>query len=344
MITSASPRLLSPAVTADPIVTANIYCKGRIDELLLDGVRGFRDDIHRSYQTDSVLLWSMRYRRGGEHLKVRVHAPDSLADTLRSMLTRHLEKFIASSDSVDGASGNLTGALDLPIDLNDACDSDYTDRQLLWTQYVRSHVSFGGNPFLDNDDYVRRFVTCLSSGTDLILTGLRLNAKKQISNISRQMLLWRLLLEMFAAFRMPKEEAAIYLSYHRDWLIRFTILKLGAESEKSTDVLASFNQHISRLEPPIRSTLRSMVKSVLDLDGCFAPSTHPSDWQSSLKQLADYLSTLVSDPIYHIDPHARKPQYAVWFKILHGTANQIGLLLLDEALAHHILLSCLDGD
>src|SRR4051812_36808733 len=70
----------SPAVAAfpDPIISANLYDFRRLDRVIARFVVPFLLAAEAKALDQPFYLWMLRYLRGGEHLKIRVHAPDAL--------------------------------------------------------------------------------------------------------------------------------------------------------------------------------------------------------------------------------------------------------------------------
>jgi hypothetical protein len=61
-------------------------------------------------------------------------------------------------------------------------------------------------------------------------------------------------------------------------------------------------------------------------------------WRRSLGSLAEYASRFQDDPEHRLDPFAEDVSFPAVFKALHGLANQLGLSVLNEALAYHLVL------
>ncbi len=85
-----------PAVLPDPVLTANVYCAGRLDDLLLRALADFWQRVRGEDPAPACKIWFVRYRRGGEHLKVRVHGPAEMAPFLREELRQAVERYFAS--------------------------------------------------------------------------------------------------------------------------------------------------------------------------------------------------------------------------------------------------------
>ncbi len=125
---------------SDPVLTASLYCAGRLDEVLHQVVAPSWRTIRQLDRDAGAYLWTVRNAEGGEHLEVCLHGPESLAVPARALLQRAADAFFADDDC-----------------------------SLVWTRYRRSHVALGGGPFLDDDGYVGRITRCLAAGCERVL-------------------------------------------------------------------------------------------------------------------------------------------------------------------------------
>src|SRR3954447_916829 len=78
----------------DPVVTANVYGKGHLDAILLGAVRTFFQEEIEAQKRD-WRLWVMRYRRGGEHIKIRLHGRPDDAGEMKLALEKYLEEILS---------------------------------------------------------------------------------------------------------------------------------------------------------------------------------------------------------------------------------------------------------
>lgn len=313
----------------DPLLTANVYAAGHLDALLAQSIVPFWRGVRERFPDADCRLWTMRYGRGGEHLKIRVHAPPELEPELRASLTEYLDGFLdALAADPESIERKPTTQL-APIDAEDRTSELHPDRTWTWTQYGRSHVSFGGEPLVDDDLYADRFADCLAAGCERVLEGFA-NAELPLGLGQRQRFLLSALLEGLAALELTNEEAARYLTYHRDWLIRYPLLKSGAGPEKAGEI-------VDRLHA--RSTqMGSMIDALRDaLSGAPGLADAGNPWTKSLRALALYVRQFADNPDYQLDPFTDGPLFPSIFKVFHGLANQLGLKMLDEAFAHHLL-------
>jgi hypothetical protein len=318
------------------VVTANVYCDGRLDE----GVHGILASLRRAMAADDPQglwrLWFVRYARRGEHLKVRLHGPEETSTRLRELLIGSAEAGFAALPAA--GNGERKDGKDLPpIDAEDIPEGLHPDRSLLWTSYQRSHVTLGGKPLLDDDCYAALFTTALARGCDAVLASLRPNAAGQFSQGLRQATLFKLVLAGLAASGYGRAEGASYLAYHRDWLVRFATARANAGSEKAGELLTHFDQRTASLGAAL-NPLRAAATATLD--GGMTDALDPDDaaWRAAMGELAGYVGRFRDDPSYQLDPFATDVVFLPLFKAFHGLANQLGLNMLNEALAHHLLL------
>ena len=186
-----------PKSYPDPILSANLYAAGQVDELLAGPMVEL---LRRLGEIEGFAhLWFMRYPRRGEHLKIRIHGEPTIApqaeDSLRSVTLPFLDKRPALEDD---KRGRPTAAP--PIDLEDRAEDFYPDRQLLITRYQRSHVVLGGQPFLSDDLYVTTITRCLGTGCERLLQEIaQQGSDGWFPHKTRQSLLLRALTEGVAA-------------------------------------------------------------------------------------------------------------------------------------------------
>lgn len=327
----------------DPTITANIYCQGLTDRLIYSAIRPFWQEALSVSNHLPLRLWLMRYRRCGQHLKVRIHAPESAKQMLKELLQRNVNTFFEAIPEADRPIpvDYQIGAGDIPIDVEDGGDSNYPDCLLLWTNYRRSFVSLGSLPFLEDDHYVDLFTRCLSEATGSVLREYHPNKKGEFTNTARQVILMKGLVEGLSALGWVEEKAAQYLAYHRDWLIRFAIFKSKTNAGKATEILEHFDKRTEGMQPLRERVLNPLAQAYLI--SSTAKDDHPEQtpWQESLRALLDYVSPLCVNGEYQADPYAPNPAFPAPFKVFHGFANQLGIRFLEEAFSHHLLLSCL---
>jgi hypothetical protein len=147
-----------------------------------------------------------------------------------------------------------------------------------------------------------------------------------------------------AALDLTPQQRAAYSQYHRDALLRFLLLKSEKPLSKADQVLARFAAHAEGMGDAFMA-LKEIVDERCERGRLVADGEKPeASWCRSLIRLLDYVALLCRNPDYHLDPFAAEPEYAPLFKALHGLANHLGVTLLDEALAHHLLLCAVAPD
>jgi hypothetical protein len=320
----------------DPVVTANIYCDRRLDEMIHGALFSMRRAMAEEEPSDLWRLWFVRYPKRGEHLKVRLHGPETAAPRLRQLLTDAVEACFSTLPAVVDGEIRKDGKELPPIDPEDGDATLHPDRSLLWTRYKRHQISLGGKPLLDDDRYAALITTCLARSCDTVLASLRPNDEGQFPHSPRQTALLRLVTGGLGALGFGVEKSAAYLAYHRDWLLRFTASRSNTGSEKIRQTLAQFDHKAEQMGGALEP-LRSMALDAWNggprdsLDG-----TDAGGWRA-MRDFQDYLDRFRGNPDYQLDPFATDVVFSPVFKVFHGSANQLGLNMLNEAFAHHLL-------
>lgn len=327
-------------LSALPIWTGNLYCRHHLDRALIDLVGPF---AREHLVGEGGGLWWIRNRRGGAHLKLRFHAGgtpagrEELEKTFRDRAASFFGALPGEPDPRDGLSGGGGPA----IDPEDEVEHDPPDRTLLPTTFRRTPITFGHDAYAVHDDFLARFATALGAGCAHVLDLLEFDADGAVSFSRRQQILLRLLLVGLGALPFSAAERRQYQLYHRDWLIRFTILQSGAEAgeagdpeRRAAEVTAHFDARVRAMAPVVEGLAGMAAASWGD-----AAERGEDPWAAGLAELWDWLERTCRGPFYDgIDKYAARPSYLPLFKVVHGVANALGLNLLDEALAHHLLL------
>ena len=327
MLQTVLSPAVSPGIFPDPALSANVYCSGRLDEVIARLVAPF----WRQAEPGSSYLWFMRYARCGEHLKIRLHAPEPEAARLRDQLQAAQEEYFLSSAAPPPGSGRRSTPTAPPIDAEDWATVDHPDRTFLWTTYGRSHLSLGYRPFLDDDGYAALATRCLGAGAEIVLARFATGPDGECP-FAVQREIWReALLNGLLAASFSARDRALYLLYHRDCLLRYLRKRKGWVEGASAmgQVLAQFDRQPGRQE--LQEELAGAMAAV-------APGgAETVAWKEALGALSGYVAPLLADPAYHVDPFADHPAFPVFFKIFHGVANQIGLDATNEAFLYHSL-------
>jgi len=321
----------------DPSLTASLYCAGHLDSLVFAVVRPVWSELRAGGAPALGNLWFVRYGRGGEHLKLRFHGSAEQSATFASLLVPAAAGFFSSlAPTPETASGGERWRRTAPIDLQDRVVGGHPDRQLLWTDYSRSPISLGGEPFLLDDSYVALLTCCLARGAEIVLDVLEPDPTGAFSHQQRLSALLRSLAAATAALSFSPPRRASYFRYHRDVLLRFLLARSEDPFAKADALLTRFADHAQR--DPLRA-LAAAASAPWRLGNAATGGEGPeASWCRTLVRLHDYTVLLCRDPDYHLDPFAPEPELAVLFKALHGLANHLGVSQLDEALAHHLLL------
>jgi hypothetical protein len=328
----------------DPALTANLYCAGGLDEVLFRVVAPFWRELRLQDPERLCYLWVVRYGRGGEHLKIRVHGPEDLLSRQRELLEARAAAFFSSLPEPAALPPNEVNRESPPIDEEDKAGGGHPDRTLLWTTYVRSHVSLGGKPFLSGDRYAALLTRCLAAGCDLILAQ-EPGPGGALPHGVRQRTLLKALVAGLGALRLPAEAWNDYLAYHRDWLLRFVLPKeRRAELQSLEQIRQRIDEQVAARRDSFVPLWRAAVREWDKGEAEEADERPEPGWRESLAALWEHVRPFCADPEYRLDPFASDPAFAPVFKAFHGFANQIGLRLADEAFTHHLLLRAIQGE
>lgn len=312
----------------DPILSANIYASGCLDEVFRRTLGPFRVAVREHYPAREIYFWTMRYGCGGEHLKIRLHGPESECGALREKLGETVGRALAD---LGPAPAPIARPATPPIDVEDE-EGPHADRSWCWTTYRRSDISFGVKPFLLDDEYVARFTRCLAAACEVALAGLVPNAEGVVPHLIRHNALTKLLIDGLAALGFDESQRREYLYFHRDWLVRYPLLKGGNSPAKARQVTDQFEQ------------IQSEMTAELEALGSLAhfqwerANSDSDPWRHALAELWSYTAPLCEELSFRLDPFAALPTFTPVFKVFHHTANQLGLSMFEEALVYHILL------
>jgi hypothetical protein len=338
----------STAAGPDPALSANIYCAGRLDEVIERLLAPCWEEIRRDGALAGCYLWVLRYGRGGEHLKARLHGPEGCQALFRERLDAAQKRYFQSLGPATSGGPPASGSAAPPIDAEDA--AGHPDRTLLWTTYARSPLSLGGPPFLDDERYLSLLTRCLGRGTEILLLRLRSGEQGGPRFPLQRRLLLQAIVAGLAALPLPTPDRTRYLLYHRDGLLRHLrrrktqTLEPGAVEDgprAMARALGRFDAESERLgaERGAWSELmhRRWQSNAAPWDGDFAA------WGRALRDLFDYLDPRCAALGQPLDPFAEHPVFPLLFKAFHGFANQAGLSHLNEAFLHHFLAGLTPG-
>jgi hypothetical protein len=326
--TALSPApAVTPGIFPDPVLSASVYRSGRLCEVVARLVAPFWREYRDRSSARGSYLWLMRYARCGEHLKIRIHAPDSEAPLLRELLQSAQAEYFAKPVPPPPASARRSMPAAPPVDAEDRATADYPEGTFLWTAYGRSPLSLGYRPFLDDDAYCASLTRCLGAGAEIVLDRLEAGPDGECP-YAIQSEIWRdAMAAGLLATSWPTRERALYLLYHRDCLLRYLRKKKRwtAGANAMAQVLAQFDRQAGKLTWDMEPAAP-------------VPPGMEDAWTHALRDLAARVFPLLEDPAFHVDPFADHPAFPVFFKAFHGLANQIGLDAINEALFCHLLI------
>lgn len=326
---SADPRAAGVRYP-DPLVTASVYADRQLDAVLLGGVVPWWTAVAAEVEARGGYLWTVRYSRRGDHLKLRLHAPPELEARLRATAGEAIARCLAALPALDGARRIRT---DVPaIDAEDEGDDAQPDRTLVWTRYRRSQVSLGAEPWLDDDRYAACETAVLGAGFGLLAAAVPEVAGGEIPHRVRQSTLLKAVITGLAALGLGAR-AGDYLAYHRDWLLRFFVGDRGREAE----FLARLDQRVAATPATVERLRAVAAANWSPADGHGDEAADHVAWRAAAARLAAYVGGFRDRPQYLTDPFADDPLFPAAFKALHGTANQLGLPPTEEAFVHHLL-------
>jgi lantibiotic biosynthesis dehydratase-like protein len=316
----------------DPVLTASLYSNRGLDGLVHGVVAPFRARLAERDPDGRWSLWWVRYSRGGEHLKLRLHGPQEGRELARELLARAAEAHFAALPPADPDAPRVSRPDAPAVDVEDEAAEDRPDRTLLWTQYRRSHVNLGPPVYLRHDGYVERFTACLAAGAELVLDQLHPDAGGKVAGAARQRVLLRGVFTGLGALGFSPEQRAAYLAYHRDWLLRFSL----SDTEKETALREHFDRRVDGLAA-IVDQLRRASATEWEVDAAPASGVE-GRWRAALAGLMAWLEPFRGDPEYLVDPFTDDAACPAVFKVFHALANHLGVGMLDESFTHHLLL------
>lgn len=320
---------------ADPIVTANIYCSRHIDDLLRDAVAPFRSAMHDELNGHGF-LWFYRYGKRGEHLKLRLHAPEPRREALQASLEQTISRFLVAIADAPPVQRISKSALP-PVDVEDAMDEDYPDRSMLWTSYRRSPVIVGDPIYVQDDHHMALFTRVAAASADFLL-GEVLPASREPTYLQRrQNSFLKLIIAGMAATDFAAATWPVYFTYHRDWLIRHLVAQspLGVDAAA---ISAEIEGHLDKARGALPALARIMAAQRAEARDGGAPSGLLGAWSAAVREFFEYVRWYRGRAEYDRDPYTGDHSFLPLFKVFHACGNQFGLRISNEAYLHHLLL------
>jgi hypothetical protein len=318
----------------DPFLSANIYCSGRLDELMERAIVPFWRDLGTRGLEQSCHLWTLRYGRRGEHLKLRFHGLESCRPLVQELLARAVDEYFGAIENASEDPPPASERWEMPpIDLEDQGTTRAGDRSLLWTTYQRSPISLGGGPLLSDDGYVSRLTRALACGFE---SALEIFGSEKGSPLKlRRNALLKMLVAALSVAGFPAAKRLDYLIYHRDWLLRVAIVNGGMDPAISGKLLDDLDRQAEKVGPGL-----AILNQVLEREwsGAGPESAQDLPWHLAVGELCEYTTLFRGKPGFDLDPFAKDVIFLPFFKVLHGLSNQMGLPRLEEAFSIHLLL------
>lgn len=332
----ASPGPRRAGLFPDPFLTANLYCNRRIDLLAREVLGGFSVDLAALGSPGEHFFWFMRYGKCGEHMKVRVHGPDTIAAEARQSLEAHANRFFATPDAEPDPTTWLSKSAIPPIDTDDEQDEDHENKSLLWSHYRRSPIVFGAEVYLEDDVHLDRFCRCQAAVTSLTLEALFPRLGDPAYNKHRQAVFIELLLTAVSVLALSPAETAGYLAYHRDWLIRSLVYNATPAGsitfEEIQKDLQSRADAMSAALRPLTGHIQSATTSGRE------PKEYCRPFHQAFSSFFEHVSGYRGEPRFNQDPFTQDYAYLPVFKVLHFAANQFGFRLSNEAFIYNLLV------
>lgn len=327
-----------PDLLPDPCLTANLYCNRRLEPAIRDVLGTLSTDLASPEVSPESFLWFMRYGKCGEHIKVRVHGPDSTAEVARASLETAAREFFGSPDADPDPNVWVSKSAIPPIDPEDEYEGDYPNKTLLWTHYRRSPIVFGAEVYLNDDVHVDQFCRCQAAVTSIVLKILLPKSADPAYLKHRQSTFLQILLTAISVLGLSATETAAYLAYHRDWLLR-GLAPIAVPGTTAESLLEEI-QALSR-----SSDLRGLtdhVEYALTGAGRF-PSEYCRALHRELSAFYGHVSTYRNIERFDQDPFTRDFAFLPIFKVMHFAANQFGFRLSHEAYVFNLLFQATES-
>lgn len=325
-----------PHFLPDPSVTANIYCAARIDDLLQRCIAPMWRSIREAHPASPAYLWVLRYRRRGEHLKVRLHCPEPERAAMRDALAGAVHAYLDGLDTAEKDGDNRAdNRFSPPIDPEDEPNEPQADRTLLWTSYRRSPITFGAELFARDDRFAALFTRALGQNTAEVLSLFGAAESPEIRFSVRQSALLKTMVRGLSGPGWSRDERAGYLVYHRNWLMRYLLARSNQGRERAEKLLAQLSAKAAGMGSSLGG-----IEATLATAWSSAEGAQDAGFAADVRELAALADGYNEHTLQDIDPFAGLRSYPAVFKVLHGAANPLGIQPLDEAFVYHLLLRC----
>lgn len=328
------------STAADPVVSVDLFCGthgGRAGEDRAVADRAVADravaeiiaPVWRRLVApgaeDSARLWFSRQTRDGSRLEIHIHGNEhgdaSCRERARGLILE------AATRSFPGLTSR-----DEDDDQSEVEDEIAAPR-LTWVRPARNPLLFGGPKLANDDRFVRHFVDCVTAGCDLVLPRFGAGSRPTVSE--RQRAFMRIVVVALSALWDSRDRAR-YLTYHRDWAVRFLVLRARREPRKAKEILERYRRAHDSLTPASRAVIRTVGEPLAEpVDLKSTASSAERAWARSLRALCADDGVLGGCPA--LEPFVDDPRWTTVLKIFHAVANQLGLDILNEGLAFDLL-------
>jgi hypothetical protein len=312
----------------DPILTANILARNRLDDVLAHVIAPFRAEADKLLHDEYRFMWVRRSLCNGEHLKLRVHGQPQHRDALKQMLSKHAVGFFEALYHLPREQPHIADQAMEP-DLEKEMAICPHDRTLVWTTYRRMPVSLPPPPWVGDDCFTAQFCRCLGQGLELLLVALEAGVLESASG-RYNLLVKALVSGLGVAWSGKLKRNSDYVTYHRDWLLRFFV----EEEQDRVRALQQFDKQAQRSEA-MTEDLLFLVKEKWQTPAELGDGAE--SWVASVAEMAAYVRSFEGRADYQVDPFTLDVSFPPFFKVFHGLANEIGLAPMQEAYIHHLL-------
>ncbi len=332
----SAPRPQAPLAQAEAprleplLLSASIYCEGLIDEVLQHALAPFWKQAKASEGGARLRLWMLRYTRLGLHLKVRIHGPPGAREALRQALSEAVEPYLSTLGAAEPGQPRSMGELLSPLDPEDEGSTAWPDRTLRWTHYQPVPAHLGREPLAAAPGFVEGALLCLAEAAEVTLERLVPGNSQGVRPGLRTTLLTRLAMAALEALALRPEEELEYLLFHRDWLLA------GARSGHDK-ALAVLDQRAAREGALLE---RLGAASARRHESGTPPDTSEElvAWRRAISHhFRHALGVLGAGPLGALGPEPRHQLLSAVARVLHNTANLLGLDTSNEIYVFHLL-------
>lgn len=307
-----------------PTISASVYCHGFVDELLREVILPFWKSTKTTFPQSCI--WVIRYARGGQHLKLRLHVPAEAHVAVATRLQNAVEIFFAGLPAPSGIERDIAAYLP-PIDPEDDVEDLRPDRSLIWTRYRYLPEMIGAKPLSAATGFESVFVRCRAASTEVVLAWLDDLRNDEIHMRKRMTLALQLLLAAVGGVHPHAEIRARYLTFQRDWLLR-----VNRDREQA---LAILDRKVGML-PEQQRALVPLVTAVFPQDGMLGC------WCRAVEDLVRFcLNQLKQQDLSELDGPSEDLVYFAISRIVHNAMNPIAIGLWNETYLCHLLGSAL---